>query len=692
MKSALVVALVAASPAVATAASHPFNVQDLVMMDRVSDPALSPDGRTIAFSVRETDYDANRGRNSIWTVSSGGGAPRRLTDVALGGASARWSPDGAGLYFLAAKDGVSQVWQVEAKGGAPRQITWAPLDVNNFKLSPDGKRLLLSMDVFTDCADLACTTQRLAARKADKASGTVHDKIFVRHWDTWADGRRSQLFVADLGDDGRAQAEPRLLTKGVDGDIPSKPFGDDSEYSFSPDGAMVYYNVRIAGTTEPWSTNFDLYAVPTDGSAAPLNLTADNPAWDGYPLPSHDGKTLYWLAMKRPGFEADRFGIWAMDLASGAKREIAPAWDRSASALKLSADGKTLYTTSDEKGEHPLFAIDVASGKASRVVDGGSVAGFDIGPKGLVAARNDLRHPTDLYTANLRGSSLKQVTRFNASRLKDLRFGEPTFFTFKGAKGDSVQGYVVKPVDYRAGRKYPVAFIIHGGPQGSMTNDFHYRWNPQTYAGQGFAVVTINFHGSTGYGQAFTDSISGDWGGAPLEDLKLGWAAALENFRFLDRDRACALGASYGGFMAYWIAGVWNDPWKCIVSHDGVFDARMMSYATEELWFDEWEHNGKTQYEDPAGYEKYNPVNHVKEWRVPLLVVHGEKDFRIPPEQGIAAFTAAQRRGVPSKLLYFPDENHWVLKPHNSVLWHDTVNGWLKQWTAVEEAKSGKKK
>lgn len=692
MKSALAAALAAVLPAAAIAEPHPFNVNDLVMMDRVSDPSLSPDGRQVAFSVRETDYDANRGRNSIWITPAGGGAPKRLTGADLGAAGARWSSDGASLYFLAAKDGVGQVWQIDAKGGAPRQITWMPLDVNNFRLSPDGKRLLVSMDVFTDCETLACTTQRLDARKADKATGTVYDKIFVRHWDTWADGRRSQLFVADLGADGRAQGEPRLLTKGVDGDVPSKPFGDESEYAFSPDGSMVYYNVRIAGTTEPWSTNFDLYAVPTDGSAAPLNLTADNPAWDGYPLPSHDGKTLYWLAMTRPGFEADRFGIWAMDLATGAKREIAPNWDRSASGLKLSADGKTLYTTSDDKGEHPLFAVDVASGKVSRAVDGGSVAGFDIGPKGLVAARNDLKRPTDLYAADLRGKGVKQITRFNAERLKNIRFGEPTFFTFQGAKGESVQGYVVKPVGYRAGRKYPVAFIIHGGPQGAMTNDFHYRWNPQTYAGQGFAVVTINFHGSTGYGQKFTDAISGDWGGAPLEDLKLGWASALENFRFLDRDRACALGASYGGFMAFWIAGVWNDPWKCIVAHDGVFDARMMSYSTEELWFDEWEHNGKTQYEDPAAYEKFNPVNHVKDWRVPLLVVHGDKDFRIPSEQGIAAFTAAQRRGIPSKFLHFPDENHWVLKPHNSVLWHDTVNDWLKQWTAVEEKAAGKKK
>jgi len=681
---AAVLALSFAAPVFAASGAHPFDVHDLVMMDRVSDPALSPDGKLVAFGVRETDYDANKGKNSIWIVPASGGKSVRLTDRALNATSPRWSPDGS-VYFLAPKDDVSQLWRIDAKGGAAVAATTLALDVNNFKFSPDGKRVLLSMDVFNDCADLACTKKKLDDRGKDKASGTVYDKIFVRHWDTWSDGRRSQLFIADVGANGTISGEPRLLTKDIDGDVPSKPFGDDTEYAFSPDGATVYFNARIAGKTEPWSTNFDIFSVPADGSAAPKNLTAENQAWDGYPLPSANGRTLYYLAMKRPTFEADRFGIWAIDLASGAKHEIDPNWDRSASPLKESIDGKTLYTATDDWGDHALFGVEVASGKATKLVADGSVMGFDVGKNGLIVARQDFKHPTDLYATNARGKSLRQITRFNADRLKDIRFGDAEFFNFKGGNGDTVQGYVVKPVGYKAGRKYPVAFIIHGGPQGAMTNDFHYRWNPQTYAGQGFAVVTINFHGSTGYGQKFTDAISNDWGGMPLEDLKLGWAASLKKYKFLDGDRACALGASYGGFMAYWIAGNWNEPWKCIVAHDGVFDSRMMSYATEELWFDEWEHGGKTQYEDPAGYEKFNPVNHVKDWRVPMLVVHSDKDFRIPLEQGLGAFTALQRRGIPSQFLRFPDENHWILKPHNSVLWHDTVNAWLKQWTAEKK-------
>jgi dipeptidyl aminopeptidase/acylaminoacyl peptidase len=509
----------------------------------------------------------------------------------------------------------------------------------------------------------------------------------VRHWDTWADGRRNQLFVASFDGKGQLAGEPKLLSRGIDGDVPSKPFGDDGEFGFAPDGKTVYFDARIAGTSEPWSTNFDVYSVPADGSAAPKNLTAENKAWDAYPVASPDGKTLYYLAMKTPGFEADRFAIMALDLASGAKHEVDPNWDRSPGGLMVSADGKTLYATADDNGQHPLFAIDAANGKVSQLVGDGTVGGFSLAAGKLLLTRDDLKRPADVYLAAADGSGLKQVTHFNAADLKNAKVGDAEFFTFKGWNNETVQGYVVKPVDYQPGRTYPVAFIIHGGPQGAMSNGWSYRWNPQTYAGQGFAVVTVNFHGSTGYGQAFTDSISGDWGGKPLEDLKLGWKAALDKYSFLDGDRACALGASYGGYMVYWMAGVWNQPWKCLVDHDGVFDARAMYYDTEELWFEERE-NGGTQYEHPENYEKFNPLNHVKDWRVPTMVIHSAKDFRIPDTQGLGAFTALQRRGIPSQLLHFPDENHWVLKPHNSVQWHDAVNAWLKQWTAKDTPKA----
>ena len=678
-------------------APHPFTVHDLVTMDRVSDPRLSPDGHYAAYSVRSTEYAANRGVSAIYASDLRGSA--EPVKVVAAGSSARWSADGRSLYFLAPANDVEQLWRVDLSGAngldlgahaAPVQVTRAPLDVNDYLLSPDGRRVLLSYAVFTDCATLACTAQRLDAREHDKASGTLYTRLFVRHWDTWADGRRNQLLAAALDGSGPVPAEPTLLSRGIDGDVPSKPFGDLSEVAFSPNGLTVYFGVRIAGTTEPWSTNFDVYSVPADGSAAPRNLTAANTAWDAYPVAAPDGKTLYYLAMKTPGFESDRFAIMAMDLATGATHEVDPKWDRSPGGLSISADGRTLYATADDEGQHALFAIDAATGAVRRLVGDGTVGGYSLANGTLLLARDDLKHPADLYTLDLsangsRPGTLKQVTHFNATDLASARMGDYEFFTFKGWHDETVQGYVVRPVGFQPGKTYPVAFIIHGGPQGAMDNGWSYRWNPQTYAGQGFAVVTINFHGSTGFGQAFTNSISGDWGGKPLEDLKRGWAAALGRYTFLDGGRACALGASYGGYMTYWIAGVWNQPWKCLVDHDGVFDTRAMYYDTDELWFEEHE-NGGTQYEHPENYEQFNPLDHVKDWRVPMLVVHSGHDFRIPITQGLGAFTALQRRGIPSEFLTFPDENHWVLKPHNSVEWHDTVNAWLKKWTGSHAA------
>lgn len=671
-------------------APHPFNVRDLVMMDRVSDPQLSPDGRYAAYTVRSTDYAANKGIDAIYVQDLAGGEPRRVVNMAAN--TPRWSPDGHSLYFLASVHGVTQLWRRgvgDLLGGghrppisfAPVQVSHGPLDVQAYKLSPDGRSVLLSYAVFTDCGTLACTQGKLDARAKDKATGTIYKKLFVRHWDTWSDGTRNQLYLGRFDAKGQLPAEPTLLSRGIDGDIPSKPFGDDSEFAFSPDGKTVYFDARIAGRSEPWSTNFDIYKVPADGSAAPVNLTAANKAWDAWPVPSPDGRTLYYLAQKTPAFESDRFAIMALDLTTGAKHEVDPHWDRSPGDMAISADGRTLYVTADDEGQHPLFAVDTASGTVRQLVGDGEVEGYSLAGSRLLVARSDLKHPTDLYTVDASGKDLEQVTHYNTDLLKNAHEGDFAFFTFKGWHNEPVQGYVVKPADYRPGRKYPVAFIIHGGPQGAMTNGWSYRWNPQTYAGQGFAVVTINFHGSTGYGQKFTDSISGDWGGKPLDDLKLGWKAALAKYSFLDGNRACALGASYGGYMTYWIAGVWNKPWKCFVDHDGVFDMRMMYYATDELWFEEHE-NGGPQYEVPANYERFNPLDHVKDWRVPMLVVHSGHDFRIPLSQGLGAFTALQRRGIPSEFLTFPDESHFVLKPHNSVLWHDTVNAWLKKWTA----------
>jgi dipeptidyl aminopeptidase/acylaminoacyl peptidase len=663
---------------VATAAAAPrgLTAEDLVTLDRVSAPTLSPDGSRVAFVLRQTDYDNNRGATALWLQPFEGGTPRRLTADGSSANSPQWSPDGRQLYFLSSRSGSMQVWRIELAGGEAQQVSEYAFDVGSFRLAPDGKALALSLEVFPDCADLACSKARIDERGASKASGTLYDGLFVRHWDSWKDGRRNQLFVAALDEAGRAAAEPVRVSAGVAGDVPGKPFGGNEDYDWAPDGRSLVFSARVADRGEAWSTNFDLYRVAADGSGAPQNLTAENPATDTGPVFSADGRTLYYRAMRRPGFEADRYALIALDLEAGTRREIAPNWDRSAYEIKLSAGGRRIYTTTSDLGQRALYAIDVGSGRVNRIASNGSIGGFDVRGDRLVFARDTLSSPARLYAARADGRSARELAEFNASKLADVRMGAFEQFQFRGWNDETVHGYVVRPWNYREGERYPVAFIVHGGPQGSMGNSFHYRWNPQTYAGQGFAVVFIDFHGSTGYGQAFTDSISGDWGGKPLEDLQKGWAHALATYPFLDGERACALGASYGGYMVNWIAGAWNEPWSCLVSHSGVFDQRMMGYATEELWFTEWE-NGGTPWDVPGNYERHNPVTLVGQWRVPMLVVHGQRDYRVLVEQGLAAFTALQRRGIDSQFLYFPDENHWILKPQNSVQWHDAVNAWL---------------
>ncbi len=648
---------------------------DLVTMERLSDPQPSPDGRSIAFVRRSTDLEADKGRTDLWLVKVNGSGLRRLTDDPMSESSPRWSPDGRSLFFLSGRSGSSQIWRLEIESGEAVQVSDLPVDVANLLVGPLGEQLAFTAEVFPDCADVACTATRLEQRAASRVSGRVYDSMFVRHWDTLEDGRRSHLFV--MSAEGGAALD---VTAGLDADVPSTPFGGAEEITFTPDGSGLIYTARVVGATEPWSTDFDLYYVPVDGPPDPQCLTEDNDAWDTQPVFSPDGRTLAYLAMVRPGFEADRFRIRLRDLANGSVRTLTEEWDRSPGSLLFSAEGDKIYVTAPDVGEVGLFAIDVASGAVEKLIGGGHVRSPALAGERIVYGFDDLKSPVDLFTAAADGSDRKRITDVNRERLADIRLGDYEQFSFAGWNGETVHGYLVRPTDFEPSRTYPLAFLIHGGPQGSFGNDFHYRWNPQVYAGAGYAAVMIDFHGSTGYGQAFTDSISGDWGGKPLEDLQKGMAAVLERYPWIDGDRACALGASYGGFMINWIAGQWPDRFRCLVNHDGVFEHRMMYYSTEELWFPEWEHGGP-YFEHPEGHEKHNPALHVDNWKTPMLVIHGALDFRVPETQGFGAFTALQRRGIPSRFLYFPNENHWVLRPANSMYWHETVLEWMDRWT-----------
>ncbi len=673
----ILVPLLCALPVVAAADTHPFSAADLVRFNRVDEPAASPDGKQVAFVVRETDMKADKGRKDIWIVDTGGGEPRRLTTHEADDSSPRWAAGGA-LYFLSDRSGKKQVWRLMPEGGEPEPVTDLPFDVGSFALSPDARHLAFSMGIFIDCTDLACTAERLKARKQSQVSALSFDELFIRHWDTWMDGRRSALFALPLHENGRATGEPISLSGSLDADVPSKPFGDAQDFTFTRDGRRVIFAARVADRGESWSTNFDLFRVSATGGK-PENLTPGNDAWDATPVISPDGKWLAYRAQRRAGFEADRFGIRLRNLATGETREIAADWDRSVGKLAFAEDGRALIVTAADLGQTALWQIDLEDGEPRKLAGDGDIGALTIAGPDIVFTRDDLDSPADLYRIGLNGRGVTQLTRMNKERLANVRMGEYEQFSFEGVNGERVYGYVVQPADFEPEKKYPVAFLIHGGPQGSFGNHFHYRWNPQTYAGAGYAAVMIDFHGSTGYGQAFTDSISGDWGGKPFVDLQNGLAAALEKYEWLDGERVCALGGSYGGYMVNWIAGRWPERFRCLVNHDGIFDTRSFYYATEELWFPEWEFGGP-HFENPKGYEEHNPVDYVKNWQTPMLVIHGEDDYRVPYTQGIAAFTALQRQSIPSEFIYFPDENHWVLKPHNSIYWHARVNAWLDRW------------
>jgi len=494
----------------------------------------------------------------------------------------------------------------------------------------------------------------------------------VRHWDVWNTPYKEHLFVASKPDSGQIKTATDLIP-----DWHSDIAGI-GQVDFHPNGTSLVFSAKYPNKNEAWTTNFDLFEVDLNKNSL-TNITEDNKAWDAKPVYSNNGRYLAYVAMSKPGYESDKFSIRVRDNTTGKVKSIASQWDRSVSEITFADDNRTLYVTAQDIGQKSIFEIHPEFGDVRSVYNDGTAGNISVIGENIYFTRHALNAPTDIYMINRDGYGFKQLTEVNKDKLANTLFGDFEQFSFKGWNNEEVYGYWVKPANFEQGKKYPMAFLVHGGPQGSFGNMFHYRWNAQLWAAQGYGVVMIDFHGSTGYGQAFTDSIARDWGGKPLEDLQKGFADVVKNNAWLDGEQACALGASYGGYMMNWIAGNWNDGFKCLINHAGLFDMPSFYGSTEELWFPEHDLGGPV-WEGSEDYNKFNPAAYVKNWQTPMLVIQGELDYRVPYAQSLGAFTTLQRKGIDSRLVMFPGEDHHIRNPDNLIVWYQEVFNWLARY------------
>ncbi len=676
------------------------------------------------FAAVDVDLAANTKTSRIWIVPLAGGSEREIISD-QDGDRPRWAPDGKRFAFISTKEGGSQVWIADFDGASgtvtrARKLTSIATEAGGELWSPDGANILFTSDVYPECggapeAEEACNAKRVKETEDSKVKALVFDRLLYRHWNAYRAGKRSHIFVMLVseqrikpGGTSIIHSYPFDLTPG-DYDAPVFSLGGQDNYAFSPDGQEICYTSNH-DKVEATSTNNDLWIVPVNGGTA-KDITADNPASDSTPLYSPDGKYIAYRAQQRPGYESDRFRLMLYDRNTGEKKNLTEGFDRWVGTIAWSPDSKRIYFASENHGDSPIYELRVAEGNAGIV---GSwprevIVGFDddlvVGPSGhtLVFSQMSVLSPSEIYVTstaeppcsidykddkvprpgyevpNCRLSNAEKLTHLNNAVLSQIDRSPLETFWFKGALGDKVQGFLVKPPNFDPTKKYPVKFIIHGGPEVPFGDEWSYRWNFELFAASGYVVVFINFHGSPGYGQKFIDSINGDWGGAPFEDLMKGLDYAEAHYGFIDKDRECALGASYGGYMANWVLGH-TSRFKCIVTHDGMFNTVSAWGTTEELWFNNWEFKG-TPYTNPEMYEEWSPRNAAKNFKTPTLVIHGQLDYRLDVSEGFQLFTTLQTMGVPSKMLYFPDEGHWVLKPQNSQLWYTTVNDWVDQWT-----------
>jgi dipeptidyl aminopeptidase/acylaminoacyl peptidase len=665
MKKKLVL-LVCLSLAVALSGQkRALTFADMFAVGRLSSPAVSPDGQWIVFAVRTPDLAANSFHSDLYAVASGGGALRKLTDGKGNASNPQFAPSGL-LGFTSSRAGEPQVFSLDlGRPGEIKPVTSVPGGIGGWIWAGAGNGIAFARDVDPRAKTFAEALAMEKEAAAVKATGKLLSGLMFRVWDAWRDGKRSHVFLHRPGSEEYVD-----LTPG-DFDTPPLDLGGAQDFLFSADGAWFAY-VKNTDPAVAVSTNNDVFLRDLRNGRE-RNLSADNQGADANPVFSPRGRYLAYLSMRRPGFEADKKDIVLVDLKSGARQNLTAAFPNTIAAFVFTADEKAIYFTASESIYEPIFKLTIATRQVEKIVPAVNAGSLRLSPDGrsLVYLLQNVAMPHELFAFDLRRRRQTQLTYFNQELLKDVAMNRAETFRFAGAKGETVEGMLLKPPFFDANKKYPLVFLVHGGPQNAWTDDFHYRWNHSLFAAPGRVVAAINFHGSPGYGQPFTDSISGDWGGAPFVDLVKGQQYLVETFAFIDRERIVAAGASYGGFMINWMAGHHADftyPFRCFVSHDGIFDSRSMYYSTEELWFEEWEHGGVPWESDL--YEKWNPANFVANFKVPMLVVHSEQDFRVPVSQGL---------GVKSRMLYFPDENHFVQKPQNAQLWWRTVDAWFAE-------------
>ncbi len=670
----LVVGLSAAGAALGQ--QRPLRFEELAKLDRLGSFSVSPDGRQVAFAVATPDVEANTSHGAIWIMPSAGGEARRLTRSERHDGDPKFSPDGRRLAFLSDRDGGQQIWVLDLSGGDPVRATSFPTEISDYTWSPDGRWFLASSDVFPECADTACL-ERTRQRRADaKVRGRIAERLLFRHWDTWKDGTRTHIWKLPAVEGAGAALD---LTPG-DHDAPPFHIGGGVNWTVSPDSRELVY-ASNPDKDEALSTNSDLFAVSLDGGA-PRNLTAANRAYDGDPRFSPDGRWIAYRAQSRAGFESDRFRLMLLDRATGASRSLTEGFDFWVDDFRWTPDSKSIVLAAQVRGRESLYRVDLTGGAPAPVWTGGAATSLAIAGRRVVFAASALTRPPELWSVGIDGAAPGALTHVDDARLREIAMGEVSERFTAAGDGNRLHAWVVKPPFFDASKKYPAVFLIHGGPQGAWVDGWSTRWNPEVWAAYGYVVYAANPRGSTGFGQDFVDAISRDWGGKAYDDL-MRQADDLAALPYVDRTKIGAAGASYGGYMIDWIAGH-TDRFAALVSHDGTFDLVSANLETEELWFPKWEFGGWPWNSDL--YRRWNPVESAGHIKTPMLVITSEKDYRVPFGQGLQLFTALQVQGVPSKLLTFPDEGHWVLKPGNSCLWHNTVMDWLHRWLGGAEA------